>query len=387
MKLSIKIHILLITLLLLSIGLKAQKLDIRIFTDTKLNEISFIPSFGRYFVEIDNKKQSIKKSDIVRIKTQADKVSLYINDSLIGNYKELKFSSEGLMSFFLLRTKDTNLIKDRRYDDNLIVKVKNKDLFLINNIETESYIAGVVQAETWGATTNVDFFKLQAICVRNYLFKNLNKHKAEGFHLCDGVHCQAYKGRANQVEVIQGAYNSKGEIIVDLLGNIIETVFHSNSGGQTVNSEDVWGKPFSHLVGKIDSFSVGTKAYQWEKYIKIRDWKRYFREKGVNIKNDSIEKELLNFSQKDGRKKEMLGVPLVQIRKDFGLRSTFFDCQEWGSEVRLNGRGYGHGVGLSQEGAINMCNQGYEYWQVIEHYYSGARIKRLDDDIIINTSK
>lgn len=387
MKLSIKIHILLITLLLLSIGLKAQKLDIRIFTDTKLNEISFIPSFGRYFVEIDNKKQSIKKSDIVRIKTQADKVSLYINDSLIGNYKELKFSSEGLMSFFLLRTKDTNLIKDRRYDDNLIVKVKNKDLFLINNIETESYIAGVVQAETWGATTNVDFFKLQAICVRNYLFKNLNKHKAEGFHLCDGVHCQAYKGRANQVEVIQGAYNSKGEIIVDSLGNIIETVFHSNSGGQTVNSEDVWGKPFSHLVGKIDSFSVGTKAYQWEKYIKIRDWKRYFREKGVNIKNDSIEKELLNFSQKDGRKKEMLGVPLVQIRKDFGLRSTFFDCQEWGSEVRLNGRGYGHGVGLSQEGAINMCNQGYEYWQVIEHYYSGARIKRLNDDIIINTSK
>ena len=387
MKLSIKIHILLITLLLLSIGLKAQKLDIRIFTDTKLNEISFIPSFGRYFVEIDNKKQSIKKSDIVRIKTQADKVSLYINDSLIGNYKELKFSSEGLMSFFLLRTKDTNLIKDRRYDDNLIVKVKNKDLFLINNIETESYIAGVVQAETWGATTNVDFFKLQAICVRNYLFKNLNKHKAEGFHLCDGVHCQAYKGRANQVEVIQGAYNSKGEIIVDSLGNIIETVFHSNSGGQTVNSEDVWGKPFSHLVGKIDSFSVGTKAYQWEKYIKIRDWKRYFREKGVNIKNDSIEKELLNFSQKDGRKKEMLGVPLVQIRKDFGLRSTFFDCQEWGSEVRLNGRGYGHGVGLSQEGAINMCNQGYEYWQVIEHYYSGAGIKRLDDDIIINTSK
>lgn len=387
MKLSIKIHILLITLLLLSIGLKAQKLDIRIFTDTKLNEISFIPSFGRYFVEIDNKKQSINKSDIVRIKTQADKVSLYINDSLIGNYKELKFSSEGLMSFFLLRTKDTNLIKDRRYDDNLIVKVKNKDLFLINNIETESYIAGVVQAETWGATTNVDFFKLQAICVRNYLFKNLNKHKAEGFHLCDGVHCQAYKGRANQVEVIQGAYNSKGEIIVDSLGNIIETVFHSNSGGQTVNSEDVWGKPFSHLVGKIDSFSVGTKAYQWEKYIKIRDWKRYFREKGVNIKNDSIEKELLNFSQKDGRKKEMLGVPLVQIRKDFGLRSTFFDCQEWGSEVRLNGRGYGHGVGLSQEGAINMCNQGYEYWQVIEHYYSGARIKRLDDDIIINTSK
>ena len=141
------------------------------------------------------------------------------------------------------------------------------------------------------------------------------------------------------------------------------------------------------MVGKIDTFSIGTKAYQWEKYIKIRDWKRYFKEKGVNIKNDSIEKELLNFSQKDGRKKEMLGVSLVQIRKDFGLRSTFFDCQEWGSEVKLKGRGYGHGVGLSQEGAINMCNQGYEYWQVIEHYFTGAIIKRLDEETIINTNK
>jgi peptidoglycan hydrolase-like amidase len=45
----------------------------------------------------------------------------------------------------------------------------------INNIEIESYIAGVVQAETWGATTNVEFFKLQAICVRNYLMMNISK--------------------------------------------------------------------------------------------------------------------------------------------------------------------------------------------------------------------
>lgn len=386
MKLQHRIQILFIFIMLLSFGLKAQRINVRIFADKNLNEISFIPSFGKYSIEIDNKKQLLQKTDIVKIKTQADKLSLSVNDSLIGTFKELKFSSEGLMSFFLIRGKDTNQIKDRRYDNDLFVKVKNNDLFLINNIEAESYIAGVVQAETWGATTNVDFFKLQAICVRNYLIKNIDKHKAEGYNLCDGVHCQAYKGRANQVEVIQGAYNSKGEVIVDSMGNIIETVFHSNSGGETVNSEDVWGKPFSHLVGKIDTFSIGTKAYQWEKYIKIRDWKRYFKEKGVNIKNDSIGKELLNFSQKDGRKKEMLGVSLVQIRKDFGLRSTFFDCQEWGSEVKLKGRGYGHGVGLSQEGAINMCNQGYEYWQVIEHYYTGAKIKRLDEEQIINTN-
>ncbi len=384
---KLKTHILLILILLASFGLKAQKIDIRIFADTKMEEISFVPSFGKYYIEFDNKKQNLKKTDIISLNVKADKVRLSINDSLIGSYKQIKFLSEGLMSFFLLFPKDTIIIKERRYDDNLIVSVQDKALRLINNVEIESYIAGVVQAETWGATTNVDFFKLQAICVRNYLMMNLNKHKIDKYNLCDGVHCQAYKGRANQVEVVQGAYNSKGEVIVDSMGNIIETLFHSNSGGETVSSVDVWGKHFSHLVGKQDTFSIGTKAYQWEKFIKIRDWQRYFKEKGVNIKKDSVKYELLNFSQKEGRKKEMLGVSLIQIRKDFGLRSTFFDCQEWGSEVKLKGKGYGHGVGMSQEGAIRMCEEGYEYWQVVEHYYTGAKVKRLDEDKIINGNK
>lgn len=373
--------ILLFTTLYLSSN--AQKIDIRIYNDKDIKEVSFVSSFGRYKADIGNKEISLNKTDIVRLIARNNKVELLINDSLIGSYSKISINAQGLMNFFLITPKQ-NGVPERRYDDNLIVSNENNQLKLINNIEIESYIAGVVQAETWGATKNVDFFKLQAICVRNYLFMNLNKHKKEGFQMCDGVHCQAYKGRANQVEVMQGAHNSKGEVIIDSSGNLIETLFHANSGGETVNSEDVWSSALSYLVGKKDTFSVGMKAYEWEKYIGIRDWKRYFKNKGVDIKGDSISNELMNFSQKEGRKKEMLGIPLVQIRKELGLRSTFFDCQPWGGEVKLNGRGYGHGVGMSQEGAINMCDQGYEYWQVIEFYYTGAKIKRLDISEILN---
>lgn len=373
--------ILLFTTLYLSSN--AQKIDIRIYNDKDIKEVSFVSSFGRYKADIGNKEISLNKTDIVRLIARNNKVEFLINDSLIGSYSKISINAQGLMNFFLITPKQ-NGVPERRYDDNLIVSNENNQLKLINNIEIESYIAGVVQAETWGATKNVDFFKLQAICVRNYLFMNLNKHKKEGFQMCDGVHCQAYKGRANQVEVMQGAHNSKGEVIIDSSGNLIETLFHANSGGETVNSEDVWSSALSYLVGKKDTFSVGMKAYEWEKYIGIRDWKRYFKNKGVDIKGDSITNELMNFSQKEGRKKEMLGIPLVQIRKDLGLRSTFFDCQPWGGEVKLNGRGYGHGVGMSQEGAINMCDQGYEYWQVIEFYYTGAKIKRFDISEILN---
>lgn len=375
--------ILLILFTVLSLTLSAEKINVRIYADKQIKEASFVSSFGRYTIKLGDEEISIQKTDIVKIKAKAEKVELQINDSLIGNYKTINFLTQGLMNFFLISPKE-NGVPERRYDDNLIVSNEKGHLKLINNIEIESYIAGVVQAETWGATKNVDFFKLQAICVRNYLFMNLSKHQKDGYHMCDGVHCQAYKGRANQVEVIQGAHNSKSEVVVDSMGNLIETLFHANSGGQTVNAEDVWKNSFSHLVGKQDTFSVGMKAYEWEKYIRLRDWRNYFREKGVNIKDDSVKNELINFSQKDGRKKTMLGVPLVQIRKDFGLRSTFFDIQPWGGEVKLSGKGYGHGVGMSQEGAINMCDQGYEYWQVLEFYYTGAKIKRLDAEKILN---
>ena len=118
---------------------------------------------------------------------------------------------------------------------------------------------------------------------------NLEKHAEEGYNLCDGVHCQAYKTRANKKEVTEGAYKSKGEVIVDSQGNIIETLFHSNSGGETVNAKDVWGKDVPYLVSVEDSFSVGGKHYQWEKYIKLKDWLNYFKNKGLKTKDKEIE--------------------------------------------------------------------------------------------------
>ncbi len=268
-----------LTITFLTTGAKAQKINVRIYADQSINEITFVPSFGRYSIQVDKSKIELNKTSKAKLKAEGGKIELILSDSLIGKYKKINFISEGLMSFFLVTPFHCKL-PERRYDDNLIITNDTKEsLKLINNIEIESYIAGVVQAETWGATKNVEFFKLQAICVRNYLMMNLAKHQKDGYQMCDGVHCQAYKGRANQPEVVQGAYNSKGEVIVDKDGNMIETLFHANSGGETVNSEDVWGKPFSHLVSVKDTFSVGTKAYAWDKFIKIKDWQRYFKNK------------------------------------------------------------------------------------------------------------
>ena len=351
-----------------------ENLRIRLFSDKNIEEVMFIPSFGSYFLETEKgDKIKLSKTSKLKIKDLDGQLEIKINDTIYKKAKKINLTPSGLKSFFQIKPLKPQ-ITERRYEDGLEITSKNKSLFIINIVKTENYIAGVVQSETWGATTNIDFFKVQAICCRNYLMNNLEKHAEEGYNLCDGVHCQAYKTRANKKEVTEGAYKSKGEVIVDSQGNIIETLFHSNSGGETVNAKDVWGKDVPYLVSVEDSFSVGGKHYQWEKYIKLKDWLNYFRNKGLKTKDKEIEDALLNFSQQEGRKTDIMGISLKTIREDFDLKSTYFNVQKWGGEVKLTGKGYGHGVGMSQEGAIKMCEEGYEYWEVIEHYFKGVKV-------------
>lgn len=351
-----------------------ENLRIRLFSDKNIEEVMFIPSFGSYFLETEKgDKLKLSKTTKLIVKDLDGQLEIKINDTIYKKAKKINLTPSGLKSFFQIKPLKPQ-ITERRYEDGLEITSKNKSLFIINIVKTENYIAGVVQSETWGATTNIDFFKVQAICCRNYLMNNLEKHAEEGYNLCDGVHCQAYKTRANKKEVTEGAYKSKGEVIVDSQGNIIETLFHSNSGGETVNAKDVWGKDVPYLVSVEDSFSVGGKHYQWEKYIKLKDWLNYFRNKGLKTKDKEIEDALLNFSQQEGRKTDIMGISLKTIREDFDLKSTYFNVQKWGGEVKLTGKGYGHGVGMSQEGAIKMCEEGYEYWEVIEHYFKGVKV-------------
>ncbi|MDR1846995.1 MAG: SpoIID/LytB domain-containing protein [Bacteroidales bacterium] len=375
-----KRKLLIITLLLLSASMTlAQKVRIRVFADTKLDNAELRASFGTYELYFnDTIRADMKRNSKIELTAKGNTIRISLNDSTIGRYTKVKLVATGLKCFFSI-TPDGNEKLKRMYDDDITVYANSNSLILINEVAYDNYIAAVVQSETWGATSNVEFFKVQALCCRNYMYKNLNKHAKDGYNLCDDVHCQVYKGRANKPEVIEAVYKTKGEVIVDNSNSIIETPFHSNSGGETLAAVDVWGKDVPYLVSVQDSFSLASRNLLWEKTIRIRQWQNYFKEKGIDIKDSANLVEIMSFSQKDGRKKDLLGVPLVQIRKDFGLKSTFFSVQEWGSDVKLTGKGYGHGVGLSQEGAINMCEQGYEYWEVIQHYFPSCAVVKEED--------
>lgn len=370
---------------IVTISLHAEELiRVRIYADKTITESSFQHLFGRYQIILDDKiPHPLNRSDKFTLTADHNnRVKVVCNDSVWGSFTKVKMVSRDLKSFFHLAPTNKKFTA-RKYDDNLEVTCNGKELIFINEVPMENYLAGVVQSETWGATKDPYFFRIQAIISRNYALSNINKHKKDGYNLCDGVHCQVYYSRANQPEVIEGAFRSRGEIITDSSGNIIEALFFSNSGGETANAEDVWGKAIPYLKSIQDTFSLSGKAARWEKFIPMNDWLQFFRSKGIASRKKEIKEQLINFSQDSGRKTHIMNIPLTEVRKHFQLRSTYFSVQPWGGQVKLNGKGYGHGVGLSQEGAIQMSSEGYEYYEIIEYYYTGVKVKKMDPDSIV----
>ena len=121
---------------------------------------------------------------------------------------------------------------------------------------------------------------------------------------------------------------------------------------------------------------------KWVRRISIEDWKNSLELKHRYPVNDSVAMSnamnlpqtgrLVYFSDRGQR------IPLRVIRSDFQLKSTFFSVVQRNDSVIFTGRGYGHGVGLCQEGAMQMAKQGYTYSYILNYYYRNINIINID---------
>jgi len=370
-------RILLLVLMLLAVGQAfADRIKVRIYSNNKIETLYASFDLGLYDLFV-NDDQLLEPS-------LGEGMSVEMKATSAGVYVAVNGYEYGVFANVMLRATDTACIlclnprnvPQRTYEGNLVVSCFSAtNLRIINDVDFETYLAGVVQSEIYGSKS--DIFRIQAIISRTWALRNINKHKKEGYNFCDQVHCQAYLNRCVRPDIILGTMQSSGETIVDSEGHLIETPFHSNSGGQTCNSEDVWRSALPYLRSVQDTFSFRMRQSDWVKVIDKDKWLNYFANKHkLNIHNDSVRNELLTFQQPE-RKAKILGVPLTRIRTDFKLKSTFFSVSTdpKTGQVVLTGHGYGHGVGLSQEGTIRMVNLGFAYDSIIRHYYTGAHIQ------------
>jgi stage II sporulation protein D len=263
------------------------------------------------------------------------------------------------------------------YSGNVLCSPDMETLVLVNICDIETYIAGVVQAEG-GSGKNKEYFKTQAVIARTYMYKYQDKHLNDRYNLCDDTHCQAYKGISTDSLLINAVIETKGLVILDRDSALITAAFHSNCGGETSASEAVWLTSQPYLKRVTDPYCLSSRNAKWERTINIEDWIEYLRNSGYDGPANDL--SILRHIQKSRSDNYTVGsfyVPFRKIRNDLNLRSAFFSVIPEAGSIRLEGKGYGHGVGLCQEGAMVMASKGFDFRQIIDFYYFGVLI----DDI------
>jgi stage II sporulation protein D len=284
--------------------------------------------------------------------------------------------------FFTLRANDGVPFR-QPYSGDLRCYPDLGTLVMVNNCSIESYISGVVKAEG-GSGRNKEYFKSQAILARTYLYKHLDRHLTDRYNLCDNTHCQAFNGISTDSVINRATQETRGLVILDQNKALIISAFHSNCGGETSTPDAVWLTSVPYLKKVIDPYCLSSRNATWRKSISLNDWVRTLNSSG--FKGEAGNTTAFTYSQKSRETSYRTGsfsIPFNTLRTELNLRSSFFSVVAEGDSLILRGRGYGHGVGLCQEGAMIMAEEGHNFREIINFYYSGVIITDIKNAVIL----
>jgi len=361
-------------------GVSAQ-VKIRLFSNQSPESAVFSVTEGKYEINLFNGEiLTVLRDEPVIIARFNGKLAVkkrnengFICDSLIFSGKT------GMDSFSIMM----NGVSHTRqyYSGDLQCFPDLGTLVFINISDVEKYISGVVMAEG-GSGKNLEYFKTQAIIARTYMYKYFDKHLADRYNVCDNTHCQAFNGLSSDTLLNIAVMETGGQVILDKDSVLIISAFHSNCGGETASSEDVWLSPQPYLKSVDDPYCLSSRNATWQKSLPVTEWVSYLRKSGYyeNVRDPSV----FNFfqvSRLPDYKTGSFTIPLRTVRYDLNLRSTFFSVYAKGDSIVFKGRGYGHGVGLCQEGAMEMATKGFNYKQIIDFYYFGVLISDIKNAV------
>lgn len=303
----------------------------------------------------------------------------------------------------------------------------------INELSVEQYLYGVVPRELPPVPyAEVEAQKAQAIAARTYALSNLGKRSADGYDLLPTTSDQVYGGFGAEHPISNEAVDGTRGIVATYEGKLITAVFHSTSGGFTANNEDVWtseATPYlraKHVAQKgndlkyVPALDIYKNSDEGESLRKVKmgdfeaDWSKYYRwhfewtadeiseivgsyfntevgqvlEINVTERSSSGRAAVIEFVTENGtfyEYKDRIRWALQYINANGApavLLSTLFIIEPVVDEetnetigYKVDGGGWGHGVGMSQVGAVGMAEQGYTYDVILKHFYTGIELE------------
>jgi stage II sporulation protein D len=376
------------TLLMAWVPLMAQAQDaaldrtmqIGLFRDRSISNVVIIGGRGGCTVYADGTyRGELGATEELKVSVSGGKLEAGSLKLSITGAKQLEFHCSGPTEHLRVRVPGTKVL-ERGYHGSLVLSPAGGSLQLVNRVPLEAYTAGVVQAEA-GRGHHREYYKIQAVSCRTYALTNQRKHLMDGFELCDGVHCQVYHGRCRSDSIQKAVDATRSLVLVDADIRIIHATFHSNCGGETVNAEDLWSKSEPYLRATRDTFCLGAPHAKWKKTLSRSEWLGYLKRRHGLDTADSTRLNAVLHHEPQCRDlylgNTMPGIPLKHVREDLKLRSTFFSVRSEGDKVELSGRGFGHGVGLCQEGAMRMAKAGRSYMDILHHYFTDVHLVEL----------
>lgn len=278
------------------------------------------------------------------------------------------------------------------------IKLSHSVTNQVEEINLDEYLYGVVSAEM-PASFEMEALKAQAVVARTYtIYKIKNDSgKHEGADICDdSTCCQAWISKedrfakweetsreSNWNKIVEAVNSTQGKIIT-YNNEPINAFFHSNSGGMTETTVNVWGGtdyPYLQAVATSgeDTYSQYHSEVTLSKQTFIDKIKEKHSEFAIDFNAEDCIK-ILEYTDGNRVKKIKIGnleLSGVEVRTILGLKSANFKVSINGDNIKFEVIGYGHGVGMSQTGADSMAKSGSSYEEIIKHFYTGVEITDL----------
>jgi stage II sporulation protein D len=298
----------------------------------------------------------------------------------------------------------------KRYRGELSISATDSGLLVVNQLPMDSYLRGVVPLEIGNRTAaEMAAVQAQAVAARTYAYKHLTTARA--FDMYSTVQDQVFGGVDAEKPQSDDAITSTADVVVLYNGQPITTPYHSTCGGSTAGVSEVWydqpDQPYlrpvsDRIPGTSHFYCDPSPRFSWtqsydgaglravmEKYLatytnapranlgKITGVRTEGRSRSGRIAALIIQTGSGSYTLKGNDVRFVLRDPKGTI-----LNSTFFDYTASTndgevSSLTINGRGYGHGIGMCQWGAIGRARAGQDYRRILETYYPGTTIGRI----------
>lgn len=288
-----------------------------------------------------------------------------------------------LIPFFVTNFFSKKEKNNFNFTSNNFIKVKDEKTGTITQIEFEEYIKGVVSGEM-PASFEIEALKAQAVASRSYALYHMNGGRydvtnttSNQVYLNDNELKEKWKEEYQKnINKIKKAISETNGEYLTYNGEKVNAMFFAASSGMTENSEEVFVSKLPYLRSVSSKWDESSPVFMDTSTMELKDfYKKLNLPYNENLKIEIIEKTSTGRTKKIKINDEELNGR--DVSQKLGIRSNYFDIVQNENKVTITTKGYGHGVGLSQYGANGMAKEGYNYKEILKHYYKGTEIKKM----------